>query len=111
MIWTNAPLLEPVRASFKDDKSLVWTRVHDLPDFVYFSHEIHINKGVGCKSCHGPIDEMPLTYQNVSLQMEWCLSCHRDTKTRTAAARRSIQHDLQAAQPLEPSDIQWTAVL
>ena len=80
MIWTNAPLLEPVRASFKDDKSLVWTRVHDLPDFVYFSHEIHINKGVGCKSCHGPIDEMPLTYQNVSLQMEWCLSCHRDTK-------------------------------
>jgi hypothetical protein len=78
-IWTNAPLLEPVRASFKDDKSLVWTRVHDLPDFVYFSHEIHINKGVGCKSCHGPIDEMPLTYQNVSLQMEWCLGCHRDT--------------------------------
>src|SRR3954462_4214693 len=78
-IWTNAPLLEPVRASFKNDKSLVWTRVHDLPDFVYFSHEIHINKGVGCKSCHGPIDELPLTYQNVSLQMEWCLSCHRDT--------------------------------
>jgi hypothetical protein len=78
-IWTNAPLLEPVRASFKDNKSLVWTRVHDLPDFVYFSHEIHINKGVGCKSCHGPIDEMPLTYQNVSLQMEWCLDCHRNT--------------------------------
>src|SRR5260221_8361946 len=78
-IWTNAPLLEPVRASFKDNKSLVWTRVHDLPDFVYFSHEIHINKGVGCKSCHGPVDEMPLMYQNVSLQMEWCLSCHRDT--------------------------------
>src|SRR5437764_14278177 len=78
-IWTNAPLLEPVRASFRDNKSLVWTRVHDLPDYVYFSHEIHINKGVGCKSCHGPIDEMPLTYQNVSLQMEWCLSCHRDT--------------------------------
>ena|SRR5437879_813286 len=78
-IWTSAPLLEPVRASFRDNKSLVWTRVHDLPDFVYFSHEIHVNKGVGCKSCHGPIDEMPLTYQNVSLQMEWCLSCHRDT--------------------------------
>ena len=78
MIWTNAPLLEPVRASFKDDKSLVWTRVHDLPDYVYFSHEIHINKGIGCKSCHGPIDEMPLTYMNVSLQMEWCLDCHRN---------------------------------
>jgi hypothetical protein len=78
-IWTNAPLLEPVRASFRDNKSLVWTRVHDLPDFVYFSHEIHVNKGIGCKSCHGPIDEMPLTYQANSLQMEWCLNCHRDT--------------------------------
>ncbi len=78
-IWTNAPLLEPVRASFRDNKSLVWTRVHDLPDYVYFSHEIHINKGVGCKSCHGPVDEMPLMYQNASLQMEWCLECHRDT--------------------------------
>src|SRR3954468_2825486 len=78
-IWTNAPLLEPVRASFRDNKSLVWTRVHDLPDFVYFGHEIHVNKGIGCKSCHGPIDEMPLTYQANSLQMEWCLDCHRDT--------------------------------
>lgn len=78
-IWTNAPMLEPVRASYRDNKPLVWTRVHDLPDFVYFSHEIHVNKGVGCKSCHGPVDEMPLMYQNASLQMEWCLSCHRDT--------------------------------
>lgn len=78
-IWTNAQMLEPVRASFRDNKSLRWTRVHDLPDFVYFSHEIHINKGVGCKSCHGPVDEMPLMYQNASLQMEWCLECHRDT--------------------------------
>jgi hypothetical protein len=78
-IWTNAAILEPVRASYRDNKSLHWTRIHDLPDFVYFSHEIHINKGVGCKSCHGPVDEMPLMYQNASLQMEWCLSCHRDT--------------------------------
>src|SRR4051812_4958343 len=78
-IWTNAPMLEPVRASYRDKKPLQWTRVHDLPDFVYFSHEIHVNKGVGCKSCHGPVDEMPLMYQNASLQMEWCLACHRDT--------------------------------
>ena len=78
-IWTNAPMLEPIRASFRDNKSLHWTRVHDLPDFVYFSHEIHINKGVGCKSCHGPVDEMPLMYQAGTLQMEWCLQCHRDT--------------------------------
>ncbi|HUQ49234.1 MAG TPA: cytochrome c3 family protein [Terriglobales bacterium] len=78
-VWTNAEMLEPVRASYRDNKSLVWTRVHDLPDFVYFSHEIHVNKGVGCKSCHGPVDEMPLMYQDSSLQMEWCLECHRDT--------------------------------
>src|SRR4051794_34589732 len=78
-IWTNATMLEPVRASYRDNKPLHWTRIHDLPDFVYFSHEIHVNKGVGCKSCHGPIDDMPLMYQNASLQMEWCLSCHRDT--------------------------------
>src|SRR5271163_1403592 len=79
-VWTNAPLLEPVRASFRTNKSLVWTRVHDLPDFVYFSHEIHINKGVGCKSCHGPVDEMPLMYQQNTLQMSWCIECHRDTE-------------------------------
>ena len=76
-IWTNAPMLEPVRESFRTGKSLVWTRVNDLPDFVYFDHSIHINKGVGCDTCHGPVDKMPLMYQYASLQMEWCLNCHR----------------------------------
>ncbi|MDP9267934.1 MAG: cytochrome c family protein [Acidobacteriota bacterium] len=76
-IWTNAPMLEPVRESFRTGKSLEWTRVNDLPDFVYFDHSIHVNKGVGCDSCHGPVDKMPLMYQAQSLQMEWCLDCHR----------------------------------
>src|SRR6266487_3584481 len=76
-IWTNAPMLEPVRESFRTGNSLKWERVHDLPDFVYFDHSIHINKGVGCESCHGPVDKMPLMYQANSLQMEWCLDCHR----------------------------------
>src|SRR3954468_19893811 len=76
-IWTGAPLLEPVRESYRSGKSLVWTRVNDLPDFVYFNHSIHINKGVGCNTCHGQVDRMPLMYQNASLQMEWCLACHR----------------------------------
>ena len=76
-IWTNAALLEPVRESFKSGKSLVWTRVNDLPDFAYFNHSIHINKGVGCNTCHGPVDRMPLMYNEASLQMEWCLECHR----------------------------------
>ena len=76
-IWTGAPLLEPVRESFRTGKSLVWTRVNDLPDFVYFDHSIHINKGVGCNTCHGPVDRMPLMFNYASLQMEWCLDCHR----------------------------------
>jgi hypothetical protein len=76
-IWTNANLLEPVRASYRSGQSLEWTRVNTLPDFVYFNHSIHVTKGVGCNTCHGPVDRMPLMYQQESLQMEWCLSCHR----------------------------------
>src|SRR6266403_985315 len=76
-IWTNAQLLEPVRASLRSGESLQWTRVNQLPDFVYFNHSIHINKGVGGNTCHGPGDQMPLMYQQESLQMEWCLNCHR----------------------------------
>jgi Cytochrome c7 and related cytochrome c len=77
-IWTNADILEPVRASYRNGTPIWWTKLHDLPDYVYFNHEIHINKGIGCASCHGPVDEMPLTYAHASLQMEWCLDCHRN---------------------------------
>lgn len=77
-IWTNAPMLEPVRDSFRTGKNLVWIRVHDLPDYVYFDHSIHVNKGIGCASCHGPVDQMKLMYEANSLQMEWCLNCHRN---------------------------------
>ncbi len=77
-IWTNAPMLEPVRASFRDNKPLSWNKVNDLPDFVYFNHSIHVAKGVACVTCHGPVNKMPLMYQAESLQMEWCLACHRD---------------------------------
>ena len=77
-IWTNAQLLEPVRQSWATGASIQWIRVHDLPDYVYFNHEIHVNKGIGCASCHGRVDEMPLMYMQNSLQMEWCLNCHRN---------------------------------
>src|SRR5882762_6921944 len=77
-IWTNAALLEPVRESWATGKSINWIRVHDLPDYVYFNHEIHVNKGLGCASCHGHVDQMPLMYQQNTLQMEWCLNCHRN---------------------------------
>jgi len=77
-IWTNAALLEPVRASYRSGESLQWTRVNTLPDFVFFNHSIHVTKGVGCNTCHGPVDTMPFMYQQATLQMSWCLSCHRD---------------------------------
>ncbi len=77
-IFSNAPFLEPVRESFRTGKSLQWTRVHDLPDFVHFNHSIHVNKGVGCTTCHGQVDRMPLMWQTSTLQMEWCLNCHRN---------------------------------
>src|SRR6476659_7215350 len=77
-IWANAELLEPVRASFRTGKSLEWTRVHDLPDFVYFNHSIHVNKGIGCSTCHGRVDRMPLMYKVNTLYMQWCIECHRN---------------------------------
>ena len=77
-IWTDAQMLEPVRQSWATGESLPWTRVHDLPDYVFFNHEIHVNKGIGCSSCHGRVDEMPIMYMQNSLQMEWCLNCHRN---------------------------------
>jgi hypothetical protein len=76
-IWTDAPLLEPIRKSWSDEIPVKWTRVHNLPDFVYFPHDIHVNKGIGCVTCHGQVDKMPLMFQNASLQMRWCLECHR----------------------------------
>ena len=75
-IWTGAAILEPVRASYRDSTPIVWTRVNALPDFVYFNHSIHIAKGVGCTTCHGPIAEMNITWREQSLYMRWCLECH-----------------------------------
>jgi hypothetical protein len=76
-LWVNSPMLEPVRASYSTDKSLEWTRVNALPGFVYFNHSIHVNKGVGCTTCHGPIGQMPITWRANTLYMRWCIECHR----------------------------------
>ncbi len=77
-IWTDAAILQPVRQSWSDEIPIHWTRVHNLPDFVYFPHDIHVNKGVACVECHGPVNQMPLMFQAASLEMSWCLECHRD---------------------------------
>lgn len=77
-IWVGSQVLEPVRSSWKSGMPIRWQRVHQLPGFVYFDHAIHVAKGVGCVSCHGRVDEMPLTRQVEPLTMDWCLNCHRD---------------------------------
>ena len=77
-IWTEAPNLEPVRTSWRENKHIEWNKVHDLPDFVYFDHSIHLAKGVGCQTCHGQVDQMPLMWKVNSLNMEWCIECHKN---------------------------------
>src|SRR5262245_61440824 len=77
-IWKDAPMLQPVRDSLRTDQPVEWTRLHDLSDFVYFNHSIHVNKGVGCSTCHGRVDQMQLTFKNETLYMQWCINCHRN---------------------------------
>ena len=81
-IWTNSDMLEPVRSAWRTGVPIQWERVHDLPDFVYFNHAVHVAKGIGCSECHGQVDEMPLTVQVASLDMQWCLECHRNPTDR-----------------------------
>ncbi len=76
-LWTNAAMLAPVRTSLAENKPIRWQRVNALPGYVYFDHSVHIAKGVGCTTCHGPIGQMRLTRQGAPLTMEWCLDCHR----------------------------------
>jgi hypothetical protein len=81
-IWSQAPALQPVRASLAEDRPIQWTRVHDLPDYAYFHHGIHVQKGIGCVECHGRVDRMPLMWKAEPLTMEWCLECHRHPEQR-----------------------------
>jgi len=76
-IWTNAPILQPVRSSYQTQMPIEWVRVHDLPDFAYFNHSIHVAKGMACQTCHGDVHVMPLTWKTKTLHMSWCLDCHR----------------------------------
>lgn len=77
-LFTESAMLAPIRESARLGKPVEWTRVHDLPQFVYFDHSIHVAKGVACVTCHGQVDRMPLMMQKASLSMSWCLDCHRN---------------------------------
>jgi hypothetical protein len=91
-IWAESPFLEPVRASYGSDRSIAWIKVYDLPDFVYFNHAAHVRKGIGCTSCHGRVDRMNQVWQASSLQMEWCLDCHRQPERHVRPRERVFEH-------------------
>ena len=77
-VWNQSDALAPVRLSVQTGRPINWERVHALPDYVYFDHSIHVQKGVACETCHGRVDEMPTVMKVASLQMQWCVDCHRD---------------------------------
>lgn len=77
-LFRDAPALQPLHESLRSGEPIAWNRVYDLPDFVFFNHSIHVNKGVACVSCHGRVDQMPVLMRQESLDMQWCLGCHRD---------------------------------
>jgi hypothetical protein len=99
-IWAEAPFLEPVRASYRSDVSIRWVKVYDLPDFVHFNHSIHVRQGVGCATCHGRVDRMNQIWQASSLQMEWCLDCHRHPEAYLRPRDRVF--DLAWTPPADP---------
>ena len=95
-VWNKSPLLEPVRQSFIQNKPLEWRRVYKVPEFVYFNHAIHVNKGVGCVSCHGRVDKMAAVEKDTTLTMGFCLDCHRHPDAEPPAAFRGRQHGVEA---------------
>ncbi len=100
-IWADSPMLEPVRASLRENTPLEWTRAHDLPDFVYFNHSIHINKGIACIMCHGQVNRMPLLYKQKTLHMEWCLSCHRSPEKFVRPREHVFDMEWKPTEPQE----------
>lgn len=101
-IWFGSPMLEPVRESYRTDISIEWQRVHDLPGFVYFDHSIHVHKGIGCATCHGRVDQMPLMAQAAPMQMRWCLECHREPERFVRPRREVFNMDWKPGDEKDP---------
>ena len=100
-VWNKSPYLVQVRKAYFEDRAIPWVRVHNLPDYVYFNHAIHVNKGVGCVTCHGRVDEMAAIKQNAPLTMSWCLDCHRNPgpNLRPAEAITSMTWTMPTTNP------------
>jgi hypothetical protein len=101
-LFSDVALFRPLHDSMNTGRRLRWTRVHDLPDFVYFDHSAHVTHGVPCRECHGRVDEMPLTMRVRSLEMQWCLSCHRDPGPHLVPP--SEVFSMQSRPPASPSE-------
>ena len=95
-IHPDSEKLEAVRASYESGLSVPWVRIHDLPDYAYFNHSVHVSRGVGCVECHGRVDKMEEVYQDQPLSMGWCLDCHRNP-------------DQHLRPPAEVTNMAWTA--
>ena len=102
-LFLDSPLLAPLHESARTGKPIQWTRVHDLPDFVYFEHDIHISKGVACIECHGRVDQMPLTWRTASLEMQWCLRCHREAPRHVRPLNQVLR--MEPTRPLTDEDL------
>lgn len=108
-LFLDAPALAPLHASMRENKPIAWQRVHDLPDFVYFQHDIHVNKGVACVACHGRIDQMPLTWRQNTLEMQWCLECHRSAPQHVRPLQQVLS--MQPQRPPTPDEVRQLARL
>jgi hypothetical protein len=104
-IWNDAPALEPVRDSLRTGRSIAWTRVHNLADFAYFDHSIHVAKGVACVTCHGRVDKMPLMWKQNSLLMEWCLDCHRSPEKYLTPREARVKMDWEPEDGTDPAEL------
>jgi hypothetical protein len=102
-LFVDSPALAPLHESARTGRPIQWVRVHDLPDFVYFEHDIHVNKGVACAECHGRVDQMPLTWRTASLEMQWCLGCHRNAPQHIRPLSKVLS--MAPQRPLTPEEV------
>jgi Cytochrome c7 and related cytochrome c len=102
-LFLDSPALAPLHESARSGRPIHWVRVHDLPDFVYFEHDIHVNKGVACVECHGRVDQMPLTWRTASLEMQWCLGCHRSAPQHVRPLGKVLS--MAPQRPLTPEEV------
>ncbi len=107
-IWADSPILEPIRESLRTGKSIAWTRVYNLPGFVYFNHSIHVRKGIGCSTCHGRVDQMPIMWRANILYMEWCLECHRAPERFVRPREYVFSMDWEPGRTRSPLGANWS---